>query len=77
MEKVGFVDQFVESDIEPVEKIEVVAEDVPNLVDSRIEISFHDCLVESNMEIIEHSIMDDLVVVGGDLYIVEHIFCEQ
>ena len=42
MEEFGFVDQFVELDIEPTEKLEVVAKDIPNLVDVGMEIGFHD-----------------------------------
>ena len=34
VEEVGFVDQFVEPDTKPAKQIEVVAEDIPNLVDS-------------------------------------------
>ena len=42
VEDIGFFDQFVESDIEPIEKLEVVAEDIPNLVDVGMDIGFHD-----------------------------------
>ena len=41
MEEVGFVDQFVESGIEPVEQLEVVAKYIPNFVDARTDIGFH------------------------------------
>ena len=54
MEEIGFVDQFMEPDTKPAEQLEVVAEDIPNLVDVGMEISFHDQLVMSNMEIEEH-----------------------
>lgn len=42
MEEVGFADQFVESDTKLVEQLEVVAENIPNLVDAGIEVYFHD-----------------------------------
>ena len=42
MEEVGFFDQFVESDTELVEQLEVFVEDIPNLVDVGTEIGFHD-----------------------------------
>ena len=40
--EVGLVDQCVESNAEPVEKLVVVAAEIPNLVDIGIEIGFHD-----------------------------------
>ena len=40
MEEVGFADQFVELDAEPTEQLEVVAEDIPNLVDVGVEVGF-------------------------------------
>ena len=52
--EVGF-DQCVESNAEPMEQLVDVAKDLPNLVD---EIGFHDQLVESNMDIEEHLVMD-------------------
>ena len=75
MEEVGFVDHFVEANAEPVEELDVVAEGIPNLIDTRMEVGFHDPSVGydmeigSNMEIIKHSVMDDTIVVGGELYI--------
>ena len=42
MEEVGFFDQFIEFDTEPIEKLKVVVEDIPNLVDARMDIGFHD-----------------------------------
>lgn len=51
MEEVGFVDQYVECDIEPIEWHVVFSQDILNLVDFGIEIGFHDHLVMSNMEI--------------------------
>lgn len=57
--EVGFVDQCVEFDAEPAEKLVVVAEELPNLIDARIEIGFHAQLVMSNMEIAEHLVMDN------------------
>ena len=66
VEEVGFIDQFVEPDVELTEKLEVFVEDIPNLVDVGIEVGFHDQLVESDMETAEHLIMDDLIDVGGD-----------
>ena len=41
MEEVGFVDQIVESYEKLLEKLEIVAEDIPNLVDVGIEVGFH------------------------------------
>ena len=73
MEENGFVDQFMKSNAEPVEKFELVTEDIPNLVDTEMDIGFHDLLVGSDMEIVEHLVMDDLVVVGGDLYVAKHL----
>ena len=63
---VGFVDQFVESDTEPAEQLEVVAEYIPNLVDVGMDIGFHDQLVE-------HLVVDDPIVVGGELCATEHL----
>ena len=42
VEEVGFADQFVELDAEPGKQLEVVAKDIPNLVDAGIEVGFHD-----------------------------------
>ena len=69
--EVGFVDQFVEFDTEPTKQPEVV-KDIPNLVDAKMDIGFHDHLVESNMETTEHLVMNDPVAVGGELCIAEH-----
>ena len=63
----------MERDAGPAEQLEVVAEDIPNLVDVGVEVGFHDQLVESDMETAEHLVMDDLVDVGGDLNVVEHL----
>ena len=41
----------MEFNIEPAEKLEVVSEDIPNLVDVEMEVGFHDQLVGSDMEI--------------------------
>ena len=73
MEEVGFVDQFVESDTKLVDKLEVVAEDIPNLVDARMDIGFHDQSIESDMEIEKHLVIDDLIVVGGELCATKHL----
>ena len=62
--EVGFVDQCVESDAEPMEQLVDVAEELPNVVD---EIGFHDQLVESNMEIVEHLVVDNQVVIDIDV----------
>ena len=40
VEEVSFADQFMEPNAEPIEKLEVVAEDIPNLVDVGMEIGF-------------------------------------
>ena len=74
MEEVGFVDQFVESDTEPAEQLEVVAKDIPNLVDARMDIGFHDQSIDSDMEIVEHLVVDDPIIVGVELCVVENIF---
>ena len=42
MEEVGFADKFVESDMKPIKQIEVVGKDIPNLVDARTKVIFHD-----------------------------------
>ena len=73
MEEVSFVDQFVESDIEPTEQLEFVAKDIPNLADAGTKVSFHDQSVGSDMEIAKHLVMDDLVFVGDELYIAKHL----
>ena len=70
MEEAGFTNQFF---VELEEQVEVVAKDIPNLVDVGMEIGFHDQLVESDMEIIEHLVVNDPVVVGGGLYVAEHL----
>ena len=67
--EVGFVNQCVESDTEPVEQLVIVFEELPNLVDVVVEIGFHDQLVESNMEIVEHLVMDNQVAKGDDPYV--------
>lgn len=73
MEEVGFVNQFVDFDLEPTEQLEVVAEDLPNLFDVGIEVGFYVQLVGLDMEITKHLVVDDLVVFGGELYVVEHL----
>ena len=77
VEEVGFADQFVELDVEPTEQLEVVAKDIPNLVDVGMEISFHDQLVESDMEIAKQSIMDDPFVFWWWLACCRASCCEQ
>ena len=57
--EVGFVDQCVESNMEPIEKLVVVVAEIPNLFDARIEIGFHDQLVMYNLEITKHLVMDN------------------
>lgn len=37
-----------------------------------MEIFFHDWLVDSNMEIVEHLVMDDLVAIGDELCVAKH-----
>ena len=73
VEEVGFVDNFEESDIEPTKQLEVVAKDISNLVDARTEVGFHVQLVESDMVIVEHLFMDDLIVVSGELCVAEDL----
>ena len=53
--------------------MEVVAKDIPILVDAGIEVGFHDQSFGSDMETIENLVMDDLVSIGGELYVVEHL----
>ena len=64
----------MELDTKPIEQLEVVAKDIPNLIDARMDIRFHDQLVGFNMEIIEHLFMDDPIVVGDELYVAKHLF---
>ena len=42
VEEVGFFYQFMESNTESTEKLEVFAKDIPNLFDVEMEIGFHD-----------------------------------
>lgn len=72
--EVGFVDQFIESDAKPAKQLEVVAKDIPNLFYAGMKCGFHDHLAESDMEIVEHLVVDNLVDVGGELHVVEHLF---
>ena len=69
--EVGFVDQCVEFNAEPVEKLANVSIEIYNLVDARIEIFFHDHLVMSDMEIVEHLVVDNQVVDGDDPYVTD------
>ena len=69
--EVGFVDQCVESDAEPIEKIVDVVVEIHNLVDARIEICFHDQLIMFDMEIAEYLVMDNQFVEGDDLYVAD------
>ena len=69
--EVGFVDQCVDSNVEPIEKLVDVTVEIPNLVDVGIEIDFHDQLVMSDMKIKEHLVMDNQVVEGDDPYVVD------
>ena len=59
----------MESNAEPIEQLANVVVEIPNVVDARIEIGFHDQLVMFNMEIAEHLVMDNQVAKGEDLYI--------
>ena len=59
--------------MKPTEQIVVFVEDIPNLVDVGIEVGFHDQLVESDMDIAEHLVMDDLVTIGDELCGGEHL----
>ena len=52
----------------------VVAKDIPILVNVGIEVDFHDHLARSDMEIVEHLVVADLVFVGDELYVAEHLF---
>ena len=42
VEEFGFVDKFVEPNVEPIEKLEVIIEDIPNLLYVGMEIGFQD-----------------------------------
>ena len=59
--------------VEPIEQLEVVVEDIPNLVDARTKVCFCDHLVGSDMEIAKHLVMGDLVAIGDELCVVEHL----
>ena len=63
----------MESDTKSVEQLEVVVEDISNLVDVGTEVGFHVQLVEADMEIAEHLVVDDQVAVGGELCIAKHL----
>ena len=65
------VDQCVEFDAEPIEKLVVVSVEIPNLFDVGIEIGFHDQLVMFDMEIVEHLVMDNKVAEGDDSYVAD------
>ncbi len=73
VEEDSFVDQFVEANAEPIEQLDVVVEGILNIVDAGIQICFHDQLVESGIEIVEHLVLDDLVAISGALYVVDHL----
>ena len=60
-------------DIELIEKLEVVAKDIPNLVDAGMDIDFYDQLVGFDMEIVENLVVDDPVVAGDELCATEHL----
>ena len=57
--EIGFVDQCVEFDVEPVKKLVDVAAEILNLVDAGIDIGFHDQLAMFDMEIIEPLVMEN------------------
>ena len=63
----------MESDTELAKKLEVVAKNIPNLVDAGMDIGFPDQSIEFDMEIVEHLVIDDSVVVGGELCVAEHL----
>ena len=42
-----------------------------------LKVGFHDQFVDFDMETIEHLVMDDLVDVGGDLYVAEHLVMDD
>ncbi len=63
----------MEYDAKLVEKPVVVVEEVPNIVDARMEIGFHDQLDGSDMEIAKHLVMDNQVVFGDELHVVDHL----
>ena len=63
----------MDSNTKLVEKLDVVAKDIPILVDVGTEVGFHNQLAKSDMEIAEHLVMDDPITVGGELCIIEHL----
>ena len=69
--EVGFVDQCMVSNAKPIEKLVDVVAEIRNLVDAGIEIGFNDQLVMSDMEIVEHLVMDNQVVEGDDPYVAD------
>ena len=73
--EVGFVDQCMESNANHIEKLVVVVVEIPNLVDARIEIGFHDQLVMYDMEIAKHLVVDNHVVEGDDTYVSDYGCC--
>ena len=68
------MEEFVEHDIEPIEKLELFTKNILHLIDVGMEIDFHDQLVESNIEIAKHLVMDDLVATHGNFYVAQHLF---
>ena len=44
---------------------------------SYLSVGFHDQSVGSNMEIVEHLVVDDPVVVGSDLYVAENLVMDD
>ena len=72
--EVGFVDQCVEYDAEPIEKLVDVVVEIPNLVYVGIEIGFHDQLVTLTWKL--WSTWSYQVVEGDDPYVADmNVFC--
>ena len=69
--EVGFVNQCVDSNAKPVEKLVDVVAEISNLVDVGIEIGLHDQLVMSNMEIAKHLVVVSQVAKGNDSYVAD------
>ena len=69
--EVCVVDQCVESDVESIEKLVDFVIEIPNLVNTRIKIGFHDQLVMSNMEIVEHLVVGNQLAKGDDSYVAD------
>ena len=46
--------------------MDLVVEDIPNLVDARMDIGFHD-------QFVENLVMDDMIAIGGELFVAKYL----